>query len=153
MHSLRFFDTADGARFHLMHDTADDSRTVVDWQSNAVMRFSSSLIITAPSGDRIGDIVSKATHWVLRCGGAEHQLTELKNFDPEQLELAEVEAAKILLKQRAERGVTELTAEELQARQKALEGEIQANEDENRILQAELDRIYAEQDRRSEGAR
>lgn len=38
--------------------------------------------------------------------------------------------------------------EELQARQKLLEDEIQANEDENREFQAELDSIYAEQDRR-----
>jgi hypothetical protein len=38
--------------------------------------------------------------------------------------------------------------QELAQRQKALEGEMQANEDENRGLQAELDEIYAEQDRR-----
>lgn len=39
-------------------------------------------------------------------------------------------------------------AEELAARQRLLESEIQANEDETRQMQAELDAIYAEQDRR-----
>lgn len=38
--------------------------------------------------------------------------------------------------------------EEIAARQKLLEGEIEANEEENRIFQTELDQIYAEQDRR-----
>lgn len=40
------------------------------------------------------------------------------------------------------------SAEDLAARQKLLEGEIQANEEENRFMQSELDAIYAEQDRR-----
>jgi len=39
------------------------------------------------------------------------------------------------------------TAEDLSARQRLLESEIEANEEENRALQAELDKIYAEQDR------
>jgi hypothetical protein len=38
--------------------------------------------------------------------------------------------------------------QDLAQRQRVLEGEIQANEEENRVLQAELDEIYAEQDRR-----
>jgi hypothetical protein len=38
--------------------------------------------------------------------------------------------------------------QELAHRQRVLEGEIQANEKEDRGLQAELDEIYAEQDRR-----
>jgi len=41
------------------------------------------------------------------------------------------------------------TAEHLMERQRVLEGEIEANEEENRILQRELDAIYAEQDRRN----
>ena len=40
------------------------------------------------------------------------------------------------------------TPEELTARQKLLEDEIQANEEESAMLQQELDGIYAEQDRR-----
>ena len=40
------------------------------------------------------------------------------------------------------------TPEELTARQKLLESEIEANEEENRMLQEELDKIYAEQDKR-----
>lgn len=40
------------------------------------------------------------------------------------------------------------TPEELASRQKLLESEIESNEEENRVLQAELDKIYAEQDRR-----
>lgn len=40
------------------------------------------------------------------------------------------------------------TPEALTARQKLLENEIEANEEENRMFQAELDQIYAEQDRR-----
>ncbi len=38
------------------------------------------------------------------------------------------------------------TSEELTARQKLLEDEIEANEQENAIYQSELDGIYAEQD-------
>lgn len=38
--------------------------------------------------------------------------------------------------------------EELTERQKLLESEIQANEEENSMLQAELDNIYAEQNQR-----
>ena len=45
-------------------------------------------------------------------------------------------------------GLKAATPEELTARQKLLEGEIEANEEENRVLQAELDKIYAAQDRR-----
>ena len=44
--------------------------------------------------------------------------------------------------------VAKKSADELTTRQKLLEGEIQANEDENQVLQAELDQIYAEQNRR-----
>jgi len=44
--------------------------------------------------------------------------------------------------------MTKKSDEELVQRQQELEGEIQANEDENRIFQAELDQVYAEQDRR-----
>jgi hypothetical protein len=40
------------------------------------------------------------------------------------------------------------TSEALAARQKLLENEIEANEEENRQFQAELDQIYAEQDQR-----
>lgn len=40
------------------------------------------------------------------------------------------------------------TPEELVSRQNALENEVEANEEENRQLQAELDQIYAEQYRR-----
>ncbi|CAI10417.1 hypothetical protein p1D17 (plasmid) [Aromatoleum aromaticum EbN1] len=40
------------------------------------------------------------------------------------------------------------TPEELTARQKLLESEIEANEEENRMFQEELDKIYAEQDKR-----
>lgn len=40
------------------------------------------------------------------------------------------------------------TPEELTARQKLLESEIEANEEESHVLQAELDQIYAEQDKR-----
>lgn len=40
------------------------------------------------------------------------------------------------------------TPEELLARQRLLESEIEANEEENRACQAELDKVYAEQDRR-----
>lgn len=40
------------------------------------------------------------------------------------------------------------TREELLSRQKLLENEIEANEEENRALQKELDAIYAELDRR-----
>lgn len=38
--------------------------------------------------------------------------------------------------------------EVLKTQQRLLESEIQANEDENRLLQADLDKIYAELDRR-----
>ena len=41
-----------------------------------------------------------------------------------------------------------LTPEALAARQQLLENEIDANEEESRQFQAELDQIYAEQDRR-----
>lgn len=41
------------------------------------------------------------------------------------------------------------SVEELKARQILLEGEIQANEDENRLFQSELDTIYAELDQRT----
>ena len=44
--------------------------------------------------------------------------------------------------------LTTKTAQELAARQRLLEDEIQANEEESRLMQSELDRIYAEQDRR-----
>lgn len=44
--------------------------------------------------------------------------------------------------------VKSATPEDLAARQKILEGEIEANNEENRQLQIELDQIYAEQDRR-----
>lgn len=44
--------------------------------------------------------------------------------------------------------LTKATQEELAARQKLLEDEISANEEENRLNQAELNEIYAEQDRR-----
>lgn len=40
------------------------------------------------------------------------------------------------------------TPEELIARQKLLENEIQANDEESAMLQQELDDIYAEQDSR-----
>lgn len=40
------------------------------------------------------------------------------------------------------------TTEELKARQKLLESEIDANEEETRALQEQLNRVYAEQDRR-----
>lgn len=40
------------------------------------------------------------------------------------------------------------TPEDLSARQRLLESEIEANEEENRMMQAELDQIYAEQDLR-----
>lgn len=40
------------------------------------------------------------------------------------------------------------TSEELLARQRLLESEIEANEEENRAYQSELDKVYAEQDRR-----
>ena len=40
------------------------------------------------------------------------------------------------------------TPEELTTRQRLLEGEITANEEEAAMLQRELDDIYAEQDRR-----
>ncbi len=40
------------------------------------------------------------------------------------------------------------TPEDLTARQKLLENEIQANDEENAMLQQELDGIYAEQDSR-----
>lgn len=42
------------------------------------------------------------------------------------------------------------TPGELKNRQKLLEEEIEANEEENRFMQMELDEIYAEQDRRRE---
>lgn len=40
------------------------------------------------------------------------------------------------------------TPEELKSRQKLLESEIDANEEENRMYQEELNQVYAEQDRR-----
>lgn len=40
------------------------------------------------------------------------------------------------------------TADELLARQRLLEDELRANEEESTAMQAELDGIYAEQDRR-----
>lgn len=40
------------------------------------------------------------------------------------------------------------TPEELTKRQKLLESEIDANEEETRVYQEELNQIYAEQDRR-----
>lgn len=40
------------------------------------------------------------------------------------------------------------TAAALASRQRVLESEIEANEEENRQLQAELNKLYAEQDRR-----
>ncbi len=44
--------------------------------------------------------------------------------------------------------LTKATQEELATRQKLLEGEIADNEEEIRLSQAELNEIYAEQDRR-----
>ncbi len=44
--------------------------------------------------------------------------------------------------------LTKASQEELAARQKILEDEISGNEEEIRLYQAELDKIYAEQDRR-----
>lgn len=44
--------------------------------------------------------------------------------------------------------LTKATQEDLSARQKILEGEIEDNEEEIRQCQAELNEIYAEQDRR-----
>jgi len=44
--------------------------------------------------------------------------------------------------------ITTKADDELLQCQKQLEGEIQANEDESRAFQADLDKLYAEQDRR-----
>ena len=44
--------------------------------------------------------------------------------------------------------LTSKTPEELVNRQKLLESEIAANEEENNLMQSELNGIYAEQDRR-----
>lgn len=45
--------------------------------------------------------------------------------------------------------LTQKSAEELNARKVVLEGEIQSNEDENKVFQEELEQIYTEQDRRT----
>lgn len=50
------------------------------------------------------------------------------------------------------RTLQELTKEELYAQQRLLESEIDANEEEIRAYQAELDQIYEEQDRRRDQA-
>ncbi len=86
------------AGHNLYHFLDDDRREVRDPYDQTVLTIDSSLNI-AIQGERVGELFSRDDMWWLRRSGGDEQCLNvaLRDHHWTNLELAEVEAAKILL--------------------------------------------------------
>jgi hypothetical protein len=101
---LRSFEGLDGTNYALMHDTKDDSRTVVklsDTENIPLLRIDSSLRVYCPGAVKVGNLTSHSGNgeWAFINDDGDRMPLDIpvNDYDSVSLELAECEAAKRIL--------------------------------------------------------